>query len=501
MVRNTALVVLGWLILAGYCYQQQDIDALWLWVSLSLPFGLLLLFAWRSGYVVPLLFAALAFLSHAVQPPLFFIYQREFGAIKDFDFSLERFFSIYQYVLFYVFVTVVATILLNRIVFRRKTQQLSPHASIKYPGQRQLLSLGLVRGTLFSQLKFTFLLTALIVPAALLNVWMYNNNVAITGVESTYLPFRLTGILYYSSRFFLPVVLFFIYMRTSRSWFPASLLLLYAFWAGISQVSRTTITTLALPVLVFVVIERRWLMGLAASLFFLTAYQWVGQARAFVYYVSNGASHASLDRSLSDLIQITVSTNGIQSIFEGLFSLLYRIGGARDVVLAFHYNTASMGGSWNAFWNFFLARPVSDEYMTALFGMLFPRGFAEAIQFSANIILIADKNWVALFVVSLWVAIYLTLGELLARSYITSTHLPIVGYVVSGLYVIFLYALGTMGWFYRFIAVIVGFLFVLRLGRSLLRQQHLSHATIDFSTFMPDPRRRLGSSNTADIQK
>jgi hypothetical protein len=479
-IRNLTWVALGWLIIAGYCLYQQDLDALWLWVLLPVPFGLLLCWAWRSGYVVVTLFMALIFLSHAVLPPSFFIDRKMYGdpgftAIGSFDFSLTAFLGMYSYVLFYVVVVASVTLLVSRLVFRRKTLGLLPTPATGHsPQRRPSLPLGLTRGTPASRLKATALLAACVAPAALLNAWMYAHNIAITGIESTALPFRLAGILYYASRFVLPVALFFIYMRTSRSWLSATILLLYAFWAGTSQLSRTTITTLALPVLAFVVIDRRWMLGAAAFLFYSTTFQWVGLARNFVYYVSGGVAHGDLSLSLPALIQTTVETYGIRSAFEGLFGLIGRIGGGQDVVLALQYNTAAMGGSWNAFCNYFLARPATDEMTTALFGTTFPHGFAAALGFSANMLLIAGKSWGVLFGVSVWVALLLMVGEALTRAYVKATGMLLMGYVAGGLYVIFLCALGTMGWFYSYVFVAVGLLFALQVGRSFLKRPSIT---------------------------
>jgi hypothetical protein len=311
------------------------------------------------------------------------------------------------------------------------------------------------------------LIVAIVVLVGILNDWMYSHGIAITGLEHSQqeLPFHLAGILYYATKFLVPMLLFVVYMRTSRSAVLATIILLFAIWAGVSQLSRTTYVLTSSPVLLFAFLDRRHARLVAASVFFLISFSWVQSARGVVYYVSDGIAYGDVSVSLPKVVWEAAVGTGIESVSGGLYTLLSRPGGAQDVVLASQYDTAGMGGSVSEFQRLFLLRSKrsADEIQYALYGFVPPSGFsAGSGGFSARMLLISGGNWFVLAGLSVWVAILLTVGELLAQRYIAATGSLEIGYLVGGAYSVLLYACGLVHWLYGFILFAAIGLLVLR---------------------------------------
>jgi hypothetical protein len=119
-----------WTALAVYYLCLADMDALLLWTILPIPFGAMLLMAFRARHVVLTFFMGAIFLSHAVMPPVFFTERDKatysgWTAVKDFQFEVLDFLRIYSPVLFYVFTVLVMTLVLREVVSLRKSAGVS----------------------------------------------------------------------------------------------------------------------------------------------------------------------------------------------------------------------------------------------------------------------------------------------------------------------------------------------------------------------------------------
>jgi hypothetical protein len=297
-----------------------------------------------------------------------------------------------------------------------------------------------------------------ILMAAMLNNWMYNNGIGLTGLTGgqAALPFRLGGILYYLVRFILPAGLFLIYMHTSRTWPLAALLGVYALWAGTSQVSRLVLIMLFFPLLFFSYMDRRYVrLGIAIVMLMIT-YTWVYNARKSVYAVQGGGVHWDSSLSLPELIWTTVSEYGVASPGDSVFAIIGRLGGAQDVVLASQYDTASMGGSLREFQRLYLfgSNTTGEDVAQALYGFVPLSGFSVGSGgFSCRILQIAGGNGFVLSALAAWISLLLTVGEVLVWRYTQIFRSRWIGYAVGGMHVIFLYAFSISRWLYAFIAV------------------------------------------------
>ncbi len=472
--RAAGLFIVFWAALSGYYLYLGAMDALLLWVILPVVFGAVLFTAWRSGHVVLTFFMVAIFLSHGVLPSIFFTQKERFTrtgwlAVKDFDFDVVQFLNIYLPVMFYVAAVLFGTLFLRRLKLRRRDPQdstrrpsrLVPSADEMCPvplGFGHLGSAGSIGRSRQGKQGYGILLVLVIMLAALVNNWMYSHGIAMTGLigGQAQLPFRLGGLLYYSTKFLLPVLLFFVYRRTTRPAALAFLLSLYALWAGFSQVSRFTLSVLFLPVLAVSYLDRRYLRFGIALLVFLLAYHWVSQARSSIYVFSDGVISRDVSLSLMRLTWQTIRDNAFVSPIDPLFAVVRRMEGGQDVVLASQYDTAAMGGSLREFQRVFLfgANVTGRQVVQALYGFVPPRGFSPGLGgFSSRILQIAGGNPLILVPLALWVSMLLAVGERLRRSYAELFSSREIGYLIGGIYVILLYIFGQPSWLYAFLVL------------------------------------------------
>ena len=241
------------------------------------------------------------------------------------------------------------------------------------------------------------------------------------------------------------------------------ILSLYALWAGFSQVSRFTLVALLCPVLFLSYSDRRHLRFALVLLVLLIAYHWVSISRNYVYAYTGTIVSFNSSLSLAQLAWETISTHGILSPADSLVSLIERVGGAQDVVLASQYDTHAIGGSLKEFQrHFWFGSDVSGrEIAYALYGFVPYRGHSPGSGgFSSRILQIAGSNWIILLGLAAWISLLLTVGEWLVRSYLRVFQSRDVGSMVGAIYIVFLYVLGFPKWFYALVILACLFLFL-----------------------------------------
>ncbi len=455
-----------WAVLALYYIALSNFEALILWVVLPVIFGWILFVAWRSRHIALTLFMGAVFLSHAILPSLFFANKENYSysgwsAVKSFNFQLTDFFIIYLQILFYVVGVLLFTLYIRKHVFGVSALTLRLPSRANIPQTKKRKPTG-------SKVKYGVFLVLLIIGLSVINQWMFNMGIAMTGLtgQQIALPYRLGGILYYSTRFVFPLVVFVLYMHSSRSFFLASLLAIYAAWAGVSQLSRTTYVMYFIPVLAFFILDKKYLRGGLFALVFLILLNTIGYARSFVYLIYGNAVHRSDSYSLIELFYRVIEDQGSNmEIISVLHGLLGRIGGSQDVVLAYQYPTFEMGGSWVHFQHLFLyGAELSTQYITYfLYNFTLPSGFAVGTGgLSALVVIISGGNYFVLLLMSAWVSFWLNIIELIVMKFAKMSAKIEIGYMVGGLGII-LFVTAYMGIFYGYIAMAFLFLYVCRI--------------------------------------
>jgi hypothetical protein len=314
----------------------DEIDAMlawWMAIVLLLP-PLILAFKTRSVALITI--CSVTFATQFLTLPLFYLNKKEFawGHVKPFEFTALEAFPMLGKVSLFLFVLIIFFTLFNKILFNGRV-----------PRKYQPIHSGLNNK---SDL-YVFLIILLIAGLVPLNLWMFSQGISLVGIEPPRLPYRLSGILHYFTKYFSVLVLVYLYYKTKRGWLPMLLLLAYAWLLGLSSVSRSSLMFVLLPVLYMAYLDRRRLMFVVTVFGTLIGFVYVSSARRFVYAISNGKSEMNPDAEMGSIIySITTATEGkifdpiyIFRIFVGIFS---RIEGFFNLVMSQYYDSYKVSG-------------------------------------------------------------------------------------------------------------------------------------------------------------
>ena len=291
-------IVLLSLALASFS-EYDAMYAWWLVIALFLP---ALLWAVKSRFIALITIVSIAFLTQSLTLPIFYLRRDEFswGHVKPFGFTALESLPI----LIKLAVFIYALIILFKLLFR---------VSLVGGSSRNLINKKLIKNELFISPAsvsnngniyrieefggrrngsgiYSLLIVLIIIAMAPINIWMFSQGISIVGVEPPNLPYHLSGILHYFTKFIVPLTLAYLYFKVKRGWFLEILIMLYACVLGVSSVSRSSLMFIILPVLYLALVDRRLLL-LAVSGFGATiGFSIVSLTRNYVYIVSDGVS-------------------------------------------------------------------------------------------------------------------------------------------------------------------------------------------------------------------
>jgi hypothetical protein len=443
--------VVGWIVLMVYC-AREDRQAFQLSVILPPIFGALLVMAARTRSVVLTLFFGLTFVSHAIAPPFFFIkreyyhYTGGFGAVKNFQFGVGEFLRMYVP----VFVFVVALLLFS-ILFLKIARKMAKTSTPVVPARD--------RGS-FRRARYDFAIALFIILIAIpQTVLMYGMRQGITGIVSEPLPYRLTGLLYYSRMFLYPLLLFIAYASSRRYLATGMLILFYATVAGMSASSRYVLLATAAPMLVLTIMDRRRLRLLVSLGIVLVSFVLVTRTRDFVYLPEGQPAFTTL--------VVNSITGGERttrfSIPDTIGGLANRLWGPQDVVLAYQYD---IQGRLGAIWRYFTSQPVVPDLAYEFYGMTFAygSGMGVGIGIIPWMIVLSRRSVILLILLAAVVALMLILADRLVLAIRTTRGSlgPMAADPIAFLFVYTLYP-STINWYFDLVVLVIGMLIVLRM--------------------------------------
>jgi len=412
--------------------------AWWFVIGILLP--ILLLSRLVKSFVLHIVIG-IAFVTQIVSVPLFVINRDSYAysgwnAVKDFSFTVSEFVQIYSLIALFLVVVVFC------VVFLLKVLRL-PQFSIGPDMKKSTLPFAPQRKKRRTDSYLILLIVAILLLLPL-NLWMFRNGISLVGVEPPRLPYRLSGILHYFAKYVVPAALVVIYAKTSRSYVPACILLVYAFLLGASQISRSLVVFLILPVVYFAFLDRRHVLISLSVIYGLASIQLVSLLRNVVYLVSDslagGESAVGLVESFRGLIEFHLEHFSIGNTFV---SMMDRLDGVQSIVLAYQFNADAVGGVMASFQRFFYQGwvPIDmDAYHLEWIGTTLPKGFVSAGGGLLSVSLVIAQSqplYIALFAAI--VAVFIVFGEGVARAIRIKYKVPIYYYVVGGIYTLFFY--------------------------------------------------------------
>ena len=270
------------------------------------------------------------------------------------------------------------------------------------------------------------------------------------------LSFRLGGILFYFTKFIVPLIIFYFYSHSSRPLPLAVLIAFYAMFAGLSQVSRFTFAMIILPVLYFAVSDQKYRRLFLVGVLSLFGFSLISQAREYVYLVGEGTVTMNPDANMLSVARLASSEFGNIDVASVLFSMVSRVGGAQDIVLGFQYDTQGTGGSWANFRRLFLmdSRITGDAVGYELYGIDLPVGFSVGSGgFSSQMLQIAGGHFIVLSVLAFWVGFWISLGDKLFCENIRIFQRFDAAFTFALLFIVLFFVAAQIVWFYAFMGI------------------------------------------------
>jgi hypothetical protein len=419
-----------------------------LWGFLSLIFGLLLIIADKSNISVLKIFISIVFITHTIVPVLFMIRKEEYtysgwSAVKNFDFDFISFVEIY-FLLFLFYIGIIFSLIIFKSLY--KLPHISTPINIKFHNSKNL---------------YIILLCIFSFP---INIWMFNNNIGITGMGESqeYLPFKIGGILYYLMRFIVPATIFYLFYKSDRNIPISFMIIIYAFFAALSQSSKATLFLIMLPVIFFSFSDKKYFLLTFYTFSILILYPLIDFSRNYVYINIDGINHKNYFYSFFEILYLLIIDIKNINFLESIYSILSRVGGGQDVILGYQYESSAIGRtSWDEFSRIFLNQPSDFNSTYELYGFNPVGGFSAGYGgLSSMIFQIVGKNYFILPLLIALISLMLYVGEFFIIWFSNKYSSKVLGEIIAIMYIIFLYVLGNMLWFEVFFLVISLFILV-----------------------------------------
>lgn len=381
--------------------------AWWLSIVLLLP---PLLWALKTPYVSLKTICGISFLTQFVTLPFFYLYSANFawGHVKPFHFTAWEAFPM---------LSKVSLFLIALILFFKWLYPISLFggSSRKLTNSNSQITATKDRLNKYSDFDvrynrkpwlFTLLIILLIAVLTPLNFWSYSKGIGLTGVEPPKLPYRLSGILFYLTKYITPLFLGYLYLKTKRGWPLMMLFLVYAWILGFCSVSKGAVLIVMFPVLALALVDKRKRMLVVASLGTVIGVSFADSARAYVHIVTFGKTGADTSLSIFTLIadMFTDPNNKMWNFdFIPLLvnSILARIEGFGNLVMAQYYDPDAVNGAWG-----FILRMIwrglstfdVDLHHIQWQGNILPIGFYNGGSLLSTIVIVGNAGlwWVVI---------------------------------------------------------------------------------------------------------
>jgi len=306
---------------------------------------------------------------------------------------------------------------------------------------------------------------------------MYEYKIAVLGIETEYLPFKLVGILFYLRGYILPFLIFYIYLKTNRSNFFKLLIILTALLVGALSASRGVTLFYIFPVLVGVLLKKINLKRIVfVGLLVISSYFLTSLTREITYSTS--------DLSLFDLPYLLLNTKG-SLVKEGgvmvtflniLGTIANRLYGAQDIILAYQHILVD---PWKSFIRFSFGNELVNDLAGVVYGLKFlpGRGFGVGMGIIGQFVMIARSNLLLLLVAVIFMSLLTAiLNRLLSILFINNKSSK---YSQVYYFVLFVFSFnimqGSISYIYTFIigSFIINKLFLNNKFKNINKNQHV----------------------------
>jgi hypothetical protein len=175
-------------------------------------------------------------------------------------------------------------------------------------------------------LLFKILLIALIFIVFPIFTLMFEFKVGITGIPSANLPFFLTSILIFFSKYIFPFLIFYLYANTNRnSILVVSLIIFCAIFIGTATSSRSLVLALFAGPVILSFYDKKWGVFFFSLIFFFVTFSIITISRDEIFFVDDMTLNVVSGVNISDIISISISKLNFFEMLKAPFIFFGRI--------------------------------------------------------------------------------------------------------------------------------------------------------------------------------
>lgn len=446
------------LLLAG---KWETVGALWVVIFCLLP---AVWVALGTSYLSLRIFCATALITQVITVPVFFLQadRYAFGGHRPFSFTTME--TLPVFLLLGMFLWLAASVVkLSQSVIGKPVQWTDSRTHFVTASSAK------------HQTMFVIGIILLIAFSLRVKFWMFAMGIGIVGVAPPQLPFRLSGILFYTFSYIVPLSIGYLYLKTNRSsLLLSSLIAVYALLIGLSSSSKGVVLLTMAPIIAFAWLDRRWTILGASGLLAGFEVILVTASREIVH-ISDGLTTGSFVDlgTIGTLAETLARLEWSPEMLLIFVDISKRVEGFQGLLLASQFNPDVVGGAWAIF-----AKSINgpwadlghDAMHLEYLGYTIPMGFyGVAASLNAWMLMAANQNVLMVLPFVIYAALTLVILEKMlmraARKY--RLPLPLAQSVLFFATLWFYTGPGTLEFQTLFVvSVIFGLLPALRLGHS-----------------------------------
>jgi hypothetical protein len=383
-----------------YLGEWEMLGAFWMVIICMLP-GIWL--ALGTSYLSCKLFCALVFIPQIVTVPAFYLNANNYAFNNHRPFGFGAFEALPAFVTLGLFLWIVAFLVkLTEITIGSSAQlaKVNNKTSIINARTTAILESNISKKHVSKNNALVLISILFLISVSLpVKFWMFNMDIGLVGAPPPQLPYRISGILFYTFNYMVPIMISYLYIKSKRSSLLVALTIsTYALMIGFLSVSKGVLLLTTVSIIAFAWLDRRWLIFSISVFLSALGVLVVTTARKIVHVTEGNTVSAFTDlggiTTLKEVFSDGLLTPELFLVFIGIAN---RFEGFQSMFLASQFNPDILGGAWSIFfrvisfgrWGEFNFDAIHLEYL----GYTIPYGlYGVGATYNSWMMLAANKN-------------------------------------------------------------------------------------------------------------
>jgi hypothetical protein len=241
------------------------------------------------------------------------------------------------------------------------------------------------------------LIVLILIPV---NLLFYEYGISIAGISPPNLPFKVSGIAHYLTKYFIPFILSYMYWRGKKNTSAFLILIFYSYILGITTISRSIPISIMGPLILISLYKKDNFKSIFSIINMIIIFMITTQIRNDIYTIEDNQLVINREYSpFENVINVFTNNNnflGIDAIIQSINGIFNRIDGFQNLVFSLTYNSEAVAEPW-----IFIVRMISwglgdyssDNHNIQWAGQLLPEGFVLGGGLLSNALMMSHFNY------------------------------------------------------------------------------------------------------------